>query len=145
MGPSPALAISAPGMPRLEVRSPGSDAESVDFNLWTIPGSAKDCGPEAARWLHDFLGRYYRLAYMAEEAGGVRWRVLSKQEAWNDGDACKSVFYPGATVGFADSIQGAIVSSASFDALNRRLADKDSMESFRMNIVLGGTEAHEEE
>lgn len=144
-GPSPALALSAPGMPRLEVPFPGSDAQAVDFSLWTVPGSAKDCGPEAARWLQDFLGQEYRLAYIAEEVAGVKWREMCKQAAWNGGDESKSVYYPGTAVGFADSNQGTVISSASVDALNRRLRSKLTVERFRMNLVLAGTDAYEEE
>jgi len=140
-----ALALSAPGMKRIEVPVPGDSQVEMNINLWKVPGTAKDCGPEAAKWLQDFLGQEYRLAYYGEEVGGVKWRDMCKQAAWNDGDESKSVYYPGSTIGFADSTPGTIISKASLDALNRRLTSKLAVERFRMNLVLEGTDAYEEE
>uniref|UniRef100_A0A7S4VVG0 MOSC domain-containing protein n=1 Tax=Alexandrium monilatum TaxID=311494 RepID=A0A7S4VVG0_9DINO len=144
-GPWTGLTLSAPGMPPLEVQAPGSDAEKLAYDLWEVPGTARDCGPEAARWLTEFLGREARLAYVPAEARDVHLREPCKQAKWNGGDEAKSVYFPGSTIAFADATPGTIVSRTSLDDLNRRLTHRVAIERFRMNIILEGSAAYEEE
>jgi len=145
------LALAAPGMPPLRVPMPGSAAQRLEVALWAVPGLALDCGDEAADWLNKYLGESsLRLAFISEGPdvqGPVRTRDMCKQEAWNGGNEADSVYMAGTHVAFADSVHLTVMSEASLADLNRRLPRGAALtvERFRMNVLLAGARAYEEE
>lgn len=142
------LKLSAPGMPQVEIPKPGKSARTLDISLHTVPAVVLDCGDEVAKWLSQVLVKgSFRLAYLGDDVGCTP-RQMCTQAAWNNGSEASSVYLPGATVGFADSDHVTLISDASLADLNRRMprgAAQLKVDRFRMNILLSGTGAYEEE
>jgi len=93
--------------------------------VWRHQGPAEDLGNSAAGLLSKFLGRPVRLVGLAP---GHRRRSSS-----------------GAKIAFVDSAPLLIVSRASLDLLNEKLASGLPMDRFRPNIVIDGGVAHQED
>lgn len=114
-----ALVLTAPQMEplrlALDVRG---QPPSVRVVVWDDDLIATPVGDAADRWASDFLGRRCRLVYIAPEQG----RKLSAH----------------AKVGFADAFPFLLVSEASLEDLNGRLARPVPMNRFRPNIVVRG-------
>jgi uncharacterized protein YcbX len=141
----PRLALVQPGIGvdgrRLMLRAPGMDALELAVDAASPPREVElfgaryrgvDQGDEAAGWLSEFLGAPSRLA-----------GVPPDHERVTDG------LTPG-TSGYADSSAVHMLSRASLDGLNGRLADAGRlplpMGRFRPNIVVDGWEdAHVED
>ena len=123
------LKVSAPGMGDLFVTKTPHKRHTVQLHKETIHEAA-DLGDEAADWFSDFMETPCRLVYMD--------------------DACKRplVFVPGQPgehLGFADALPLLLLSEASLEGLNDRLAEPVTMRRFRPNIVVTGCAAHEED
>jgi uncharacterized protein YcbX len=141
----PRLALVQPGVGadgrRLTLRAPGMDAVEIaidtaspprDVELFGTRYQGVDQGPEAAGWLSEALGAPSRLV-----------RVPPDHDRATDG------LTPG-VCGYADSSAVHVLSRASLDGLNRRLADAGHptlpMGRFRPNIVIDGwDEPHTED
>ncbi len=130
------VALRAPGMPPLDVVAPAVDgAVRMDVVVWSSTVAAIDAGDDAARWLAGYLGAPGRLVRFAPEH--VR--------------ACNPdvVGASGANTMFADGYPLLVIGEASLAELNRRLAGRRAqalpMNRFRPNIVVTGTEAHDED
>lgn len=95
---------------------------------------ADDCGDEAAGWLGSFLGTRCRLARIGQK---FRRPVLKKAAR------------PGDLVHFADAVPFLLLSQASLDDLNDRLAaqgeDAVPMNRFRPNLVVTGCAPYAED
>lgn len=149
----PTLTLRAPGMPELQVPGPSARAAPLNVNLHEVMGVALDCGDDASKWLNKFFGEgsSFRLAYLSDgHSGGLnatRARDMCKQVKWNGGGEAGSVYMQGTKVGFADSTHLTLVSEGSLRDVSRRLSAGGNMspERFRMNVVLAGTHAYEEE
>ncbi|MBC6456683.1 MOSC domain-containing protein [Actinomadura sp. HBU206391] len=126
--------VSADGE-RLTLTAPGADALVVevdlvaarrDVDLFGRPFKGIDQGQAAAEWLSDVLGVAGRLV-----------RVPPEHDRVTDGRI------PG-RCGYADSGSVHLLSQATLDALNRRLAEGGGrplpMSRFRPNIVIDGWE-----
>ncbi|GAA2409038.1 MOSC N-terminal beta barrel domain-containing protein [Actinomadura vinacea] len=102
-----------------------TDSARRDVELFGLPYQGIDQGPDAAGWLSEFLGAPSRLV-----------RVPPEHDRVTDG------LTPG-QAGYADSGAVHLVSTASLDELNRRLAAAGHpalpMDRFRPNIVIDGT------
>jgi uncharacterized protein len=124
------LRLEAPGGATLEVPTPSPHAPRVDVVVWrdTVRAQACDAGVDA--WLCEALGMPVRLVHMDEAA---RRAVDPAYGA------------PGDEVSFADAYPLLVVSQASLDALNARLARPVPMARFRPNIVVAGTAPHAED
>ncbi|MFC5746165.1 MOSC domain-containing protein [Actinomadura rugatobispora] len=120
---------------RLTLRAPGTGPVAIDVDVRSARGDVElfgtpyqgiDQGPEAAAWLSDFLGAPSRLVRVPPEHDRVTGGLT-----------------PG-RAGYADSGAVHLVSRASLDELNRRLADAGHpalpMSRFRPNIVIDGPE-----
>ncbi|RCG23045.1 MOSC domain-containing protein [Streptomyces diacarni] len=135
----PALALISPEVTRtpagerLTLRAPGAEALHVEADLagprrgvdmLGRPLRGIDQGDEAADWLSEVLGSRSRLFRVPPENGRI-----------TDG------LTPG-TSRYADSCAVHLVSRASLDHLNKRLADRGAeplpMSRFRPNIVVDG-------
>jgi uncharacterized protein YcbX len=133
--------LRAPGMAPLHVPC-DAIGPSLAVRVWDDTVNALDMGEDAARWFSDFLGpeapadlkrlRLVRFDPAARRACSAQW--TGGREAWAH---------------FADGFGVLVVSTASLDELNQRLAQSGhgavTMSRFRPNIVLAGIEAHDED
>lgn len=118
----------SPGTDDLFVVTPSEIHREV--TIWGDTCTAHDAGDSAAVWLSQLLNDNLRLVYMPESTH----RQVSLKYA-----------QPGARTGFADGFPFLIISEASLEQLNSKLADPLPMSRFRANIVVSGCEPHEED
>lgn len=128
------VTLSAPGRPPIDLLAdPGTPSRGV--RVWKADVRGYDAGDDAAAWLSGHVGTALRL---------VRFDAAHPRPCNRDyaGDS-------GAHVRFADGYPLLVIGQASLDALNDKLAARDSprlpMNRFRPNLVLDGLEAHEED
>jgi uncharacterized protein YcbX len=128
------LRLCAPGMPPLVLPLAGGGGPARDVQIWRRSRPATDQGEDAADWCTTFLSRErpgrYRLVRLADDG---------------DTDGAPGGGPGAGTLGFADTAPVLVISQASLDALNRRLAAPVPMNRFRPNIVLAGGDAHVED
>lgn len=128
------VVLRAPGMLALHLQIDAVE-EPAQVRIWDQPVSAYDMGPIAAQWFSDFLGRKLRLVRFDPEQ-----RRLSNLK-WTDGAEAPNQF--------SDGFPLLVVSQASLDLLNEKLAAAGQapvgIERFRPNIVLSGLQAHDED
>ncbi|WGL16052.1 MOSC domain-containing protein [Microbulbifer bruguierae] len=105
----------------IEVRQPNVDAKLRSVRVWHDEVTARDAGDDAAHWLSEQLQSAVRLVAMGEEFN----RPLQTPRADRQ-------------VGFADAAPLLVISQASLDDLNSRLAEPVSMLRFRPNLVVSG-------
>lgn len=124
------LRLTAPGMPALDLPLAGLEGPERAVEIWDTPADGIDQGAAAADWATAFLSRerpgQYRLVRMPDE--GVR------QPTTGDG-----------ALAYADGYPFLVISQASLDDLNARLAAPLPMNRFRPNLVLGGCAPYEED
>jgi len=124
------LRLDAPGLPALEI---GFDRDGTrrSVTVWRDTLPAIDQGDDAARWLSQWIGAPARL---------VRFDRAVKR-------MCNPDFAGpgGAHHAFADGYPVLVLSQASLDELNRRLAAPLPVDRFRPNVLLSGIEAHDED
>ena len=120
--------LRAPGMSSLQVAESTTALQTV--RVWGFDGRAGDCGDVASRWFSEYLDYPCRLV-VANEA----WQrpVDADYDAFNT------------PVLFADGFPFLLISQASLDGLNERLAEPVEMARFRPNIVVNGCLAHAED
>ncbi|MSP59535.1 MAG: MOSC domain-containing protein [Myxococcales bacterium] len=120
------LRVVAPGMPPLRVPfSVAGPAREVE--VFADRCAAISTGEEAAGWMTRFLGAACDLVWMPEESV----RLV-------DRDYSATATGVGDQVSFVDGFPLLLVSQASLDDLNRRLAAPVEMARFRPNIVVDG-------
>jgi uncharacterized protein YcbX len=128
------MVLRAPGMLALHV---GIDVveEPMSVTVWRDTVAAWGMGAVAAQWFTDFLGTPCRLVRFDPEV-----KRLSSMD-WTGGVEAPNQF--------ADGFPVLVVSQASIDLLNERLAAAGhapvGIERFRPNLVLAGVEAHDED
>jgi uncharacterized protein YcbX len=131
---SEALALSAPDMPEMRVPIDPGVAPLERVRVWSSTVKAVAASREADRWLSEYLGADVRLVYMPPESK----RFSNPHYAGADRQ-----------VGFADGYAFLVISQASLDDLNRRLAARGHaalpMNRFRPNIVVGGSAPYAED
>lgn len=121
-----ALTLSAAGRDPLALaRSPDPTGPRRRVRVWRDAVDALDCGPAAARWITDWLGRPTSLVFMPDD---VRRPVDPKYATAGD------------IVGFADGYPLLLVSTATLEDLNGRLDAPMPMNRFRPNVVVTGCE-----
>jgi MOSC domain-containing protein len=125
-----ALVLSAPGMPPLRVIR-RTDGTRRDVAVWKDLCATLDQGDEPARWLSTFIGSPCRLVRMAEDF------VRPTDPVYSNGRAGQ--------VGFADGYPMLLITQASLDDLNRRLAEPLPVNRFRPNVVVSGTSPYAED
>jgi uncharacterized protein YcbX len=114
----------------LRIPVPGPSATRRPVQIWGETVAADDAGDEAAAWLSRALAVACRLVYMADETV----RPVDTDYAAAD-----------ETVSFADGFPLLLISQASLDDLNTRLAQPVPMNRFRPNLVVSGCEAYAED
>jgi uncharacterized protein YcbX len=130
------LALSAPGMPSLELPLVQPQAAPArDVRVWGDRVLASDCGDGAAGWFAQVLGTACRLVRFHPDAA----RLTSG--AWTGG--------VGAPTRFADGYPVLVIGAASLADLNGRLVAAGRpalpMNRFRPNLVIDGIGAFEED
>lgn len=130
------LVLRAPGMLTLHIELDQVAAETPTLvKVWRDEISAYDMGPLAQQWFSDYLGRPVRLMRFDPDFKRVCDRTWTGEL---EGQAA-----------FADGFSMLVVSQASIDHLNERLAATGaapvSVERFRPNLVLDGLEPHQED
>lgn len=120
--------LAAPGMAALTVAEHGAERFAVTVWNDTLDGLAVD--PAADAWLSGFLGQPCRLVRLPDDAR----RAVDPAYAAPDDQ-----------VGFADGFPLLLISQASLDHLNERLAEPVPMLRFRPNLVVEGCAAHAED
>ena len=121
------LSLDAPGLPTLEVPA-GRERRTVE--IWGDRVAAVDCGDAAAEWMTAALGRPARLVHFPDEP----LRPVPAPHG-----------RPGDRVSFADAFPFLLLTRASVDDLNRRLAEPVPVERFRPNLVIEGAAPYEED
>jgi uncharacterized protein YcbX len=124
------LTLRAPGTEPLQL-SQTHEGTSVSVQCWKDTCAAFDAGDSAATWISQFLGQPHRL---------VRFDPAHHRRsdpAWT-GDIQ-------AYAQFSDAFPWLLISEASLNDLNTRLAAPLPMNRFRPNIVVDGLDAFEED
>ncbi len=118
------LRLSAPGMTKLEIAHT-AQIPSREVRVWDDHVTALDCGDTAAQWLSRFLDTDCRLVYFPD-----------------DGQRAVDPTYaqPGDVTAFSDGFPLLLITQASLDDLNGRLAEPVPMRRFRPNLVIDGSE-----
>jgi uncharacterized protein YcbX len=128
------VVLRAPGMLALHLQIDAVE-EPAQVRIWDDTVSAYDMGPIAAQWFSDFLGRKLRLVRFDPDH-----RRLSNRQ-WTGAVEAPNQF--------SDGFPLLVVSQASLDLLNEKLAAAGhapvGIERFRPNIVLSGLQAHDED
>ncbi len=138
----PRLALISPSMKegRLRLAAPGVEAlevdaafvrEPVEVVCWGDRCAAFDAGLPAARWLETFLGAPYRLVRFDPR------HLRASSAEWTQGIQAPNQF--------TDGFPFLVISQASLDDLNGRLASPLPMNRFRPNIVIDGVDAFGED
>ena len=128
------LVLRAPGMLALHIALDRVE-QRTEAEVWNDRVAAFDMGALCAQWFSDFLGRPLRL---------VRFDPDVRRLASRDWTGAIE-----APTSFQDGFPLLVVSTASLDELNRRLALAGelpvTMKRFRPNLVLSGLEANGED
>ncbi len=124
-----AIALSAPGMPPLQLQAP-RDAARCEVVVWANTVAALPAGSQADAWISAFLGMPARLAYMDDACA----RPVNPDYA-----------KPGDEVSFADAFPLLLISQGALDALNAKLPAPVPMLRFRPNFVVANTAPHAED
>ena len=121
--------LAAPGMPDLGIAHEQNGA-AIEVRVWSDVCAGVTVGAEADAWLTGFLGRSCRLVRFPQGAMRAVDPAFAK---------------PDDQVGFADGFPFLLISQASLDDLNDRLAQPVPMIRFRPNLVVTGTAPFEED
>lgn len=124
------LTLNAPAMSPFQLDSDCTLNETRQVTVWHDSVTAADCGDAAAQWLSTYLGVECRLVAMP----AATQRLVDPQYAHQQQH-----------VGFADGFPSLIISQASLDDFNQKLASPISMARFRPNIVIGGCAPYAED
>ena len=117
------LSVDAPGMPDLEVPLRQENSKLVDVCVWGDTNRGVPAGEEADRWFREFLQVPCRLVRKPEDDP----RLVDSSHAVS-----------GDQVSFADGFAFLLISEASLEDLNGRLADPLPVNRFRPNFVVKG-------
>ena len=137
------LVLRAPGMLALHITIDAVE-KPCTVRVWGDTCAAYDMGDTAAQWFTDFLAQDLPAGQAVKKLRLVRFdpeHPRTSNKEWTG----KHTAY----TQFADGYAMLIVSQASLDGLNQRLAAAGhapvGMARFRPNIVLTGSEAHDED
>ncbi len=137
------MVLRAPGMLALHIALDAVE-QACKVRVWDDECAAFDMGNVAAQWFTDFLMQDRPAGIAACKLRLVRFDPENKRASnkkWTKGQQALNQFSDGYPV--------LVLSEASLDELNRRLAaaghTEAGIERFRPNIVLSGLQAHDED
>lgn len=123
------LIITAPGMEQIKIPTQYS-GKMITATVWDDTCNAYDCGQHATEWFSHFLGISARLVYFPlDEIRQVDLNFAKR----------------GDKTAFSDGFPYLLISQASLDDLNSRLATPVDMKRFRPNLIIKDTEAFAED
>lgn len=124
------LVLSSFGLEDHTVPESNADMRRFNTEVWGDRVNALDTGDLSAEWLSQAIGEPCRLLVFPQ----------------NEIRLCdQTVARPGDHTRFADGFPLLVVSQASLDDLNSRLATPVAMNRFRPNLVVSGSEPYEED
>ena len=124
------LFVNAPGMSEIPIRAISESGSNITVRIWDDDVKAITAGESAKKWFTEFLRTPSQPVFMPEESHRP---VNTKYSRDND------------IVSFADGYPLLLISQASLDDLNSRLATPVPMNRFRPNIVVEGCNAFAED
>jgi uncharacterized protein YcbX len=124
------LCVGAEGMNELRLPLRPESGDPLRVTVWDDSFEALDTGAEAATWFSKVLSRPCRLVYMNDETERFVNPIYAPEKT---------------IVSFADAFPFLLISQASLDDLNARLADPVPMNRFRPNLVVEGSNAYDED
>ncbi|XP_011868219.1 PREDICTED: mitochondrial amidoxime reducing component 2 [Vollenhovia emeryi] len=134
------LTLRAPGMMSMSVDLAQLRGKGFRVAVWGQAVPARDCGEEAARWLSRFLLQedtgfrlvYYPLDRPVRSVRQRNYKIFPLEESIDLGA------YP-------DETSYSLINEASIADLNSRLDEPVTSQQFRMNFVVKGATAYEED
>ncbi|MCP4036652.1 MAG: MOSC domain-containing protein [bacterium] len=123
------LCLSAPGSESFELEGDDGGAP-IEVRVWRDDCAGVDQGEAASRWLSDYLGREVSLVRMAR---GTHRAIDSDYDSEDR------------PVAFSDGFPVLLISQASLEDLNSRLAVALPMDRFRPNLVIHGATPYAED
>jgi len=124
------LVVEAPGMPPLRMATWFGAGDWIAVKIWRDELRLPHPERASSEWFSDFLGQRCRLVHLPDA-------VARPVEAPFDRAPWR--------VSLADSFPLLLIGQASLDQLNQRLQAPVTMGRFRPNLVIAGSEAHEED
>lgn len=126
------LSLNAPGMPEynLPAQNESEGRETIDVDIWGDEVRAVTCGEDASQWFSRFMGFPCRLVTLDKN-------FVRHVETGFAGVESQ--------VGFTDVFPLLLISTASLEDLNSRLAQPIPMNRFRPNLVVNGCEPYAED
>lgn len=118
--------FTAQGYSPLRIRYAEFKMQEAPAQVWNDNFVAYTTTDSADDWFSDVLGQRVELLYCGEQSNRVREKL-------------------GHNVSFADGYPILVISEASLSELNRRSPETHSMDQFRTNLVVSGTEPFEED
>ncbi|GAB3518827.1 MOSC N-terminal beta barrel domain-containing protein [Photobacterium alginatilyticum] len=120
------LTLSFPNMLPLVLKYADFTMNEANAQVWNDSFSAYTTLSKADAWFSQITGEQVRLLYTGDQSNRVRPKIQQN-------------------VSFADGYPLLVISEASLDALNTRSSQHHTMDQFRTNLVVGGTEAFAED
>ncbi|MGY3571309.1 MOSC N-terminal beta barrel domain-containing protein [Vibrio paucivorans] len=115
------LIFTAPNLSPLKLSYSSFKMQPAPATVWKDTFEAFTTTDEADDWFSEVLGQRVELLYTGEQSQRVRDKL-------------------GHNVSFADGYPVLVISEASLDELNRRSPEQHSMDQFRTNLVVSGSE-----
>ncbi|XP_014475751.1 PREDICTED: mitochondrial amidoxime reducing component 2 [Dinoponera quadriceps] len=132
------LTLRAPGMMSVSVDLAQLRGKGFRAAVWGQAVPACDCGEEPARWLSRFLLQEdvgLRLVYYTLNRSSRSVREVNKYFPLTEAD----------TGAYPDASSYSLINEASITDLNNRLEEPVTPQQFRMNFVVKGATAYEED
>ncbi|KLV08335.1 MOSC domain-containing protein [Photobacterium ganghwense] len=120
------LILSYPDTAPLRLRYAEFTMVETPSTVWKDTFPAHQTTSEANRWFSELIGEPVQLLYTGEQSQRIRQKV-------------------GHNVSFADGYPLLIISEGSLEALNARSPQRHTMDQFRTNLVVSGTEPFAED
>ncbi len=124
------LVVKTPNRESLSIPIHMDSDHHIRVQVWNDVCDAISLGEEISQWFSDFLGISCQLVYMPESS----FRPVNPRYATDNEQ-----------VSFADGFPFLLISEASLEDLNQRLAEPVPMNRFRPNLVVSGCEAFAED
>jgi len=124
------LVVTAPGISPLTISNWSGEGEWIPVRIWRDQLTLPHPNPAYSEWFSTFLGRTCRLVYLPDT-------VVRHVEPPFD--------QPEWRVSLADGYPLLVLTQASLDLLNEKLASPVGVERFRPNLVISGTAPHAED
>ncbi|HDV0902821.1 TPA: hybrid-cluster NAD(P)-dependent oxidoreductase [Vibrio fluvialis] len=115
------LIFAAEGLSPLKLRYQDFKMQEAPAQVWSDNFTAYTTTDEADDWFSAVLGQRVELLFSGEQSNRVREKV-------------------GGNVSFADGYPLLVISEGSLQELNRRSPEQHSMDQFRTNLVVSGTD-----